>query len=301
MKPNMMTDNTAPVRKNRVQDDVAQSRVNCSLCPHNCRLAEGQTGLCKVRINRSGTVVPVSYGCISALALDPIEKKPLYHFHPGSKILSVGGFGCNMRCPFCQNYEIADADGVAGERLGQMSSAEELVAPARKYQVHGNIGIAFTYNEPLVALEFVEETFSLAKSAGLATVLVTNGCFNRETITRIAPLTDAWSIDLKAFNAESYRQLGGDLQTVKDTITLAARSAHVEVVTLLAPHFYDELSELEQLAAWLSSVSPDIPLHLTRFFPRYHLSESEPTSRSFLEKAKNVAQKYLHHVYLGNC
>jgi pyruvate formate lyase activating enzyme len=283
--------------------DAVSSPVTCTLCPHACRLSEGRIGRCRVRICRDGVIRPLHYGRVSALALDPIEKKPLYHFHPGKRIFSVGGFGCNLNCPFCQNAAISMSSGGApAEHHGYRDkTAAELVEQAVRLQTEGNIGLAFTYNEPLVGLEFVRETFFLARAAGLETVLVTNGCFRASAIQSILPLTTAWNIDLKAFSEEEYRMLGGDFETVRATIRQVAGRAHLEVTTLVVPGFNDSLTALEELVDWLAGIDPGIPFHLSRFFPRHHMTDRLPTDVALLTRMKNVAQGSLRHVYLGNC
>ena len=205
-----------------------EGRITCPLCPHVCRLRTGETGFCRARANVDGTIRAVNYGRLTALALDPIEKKPLYHFHPESFILSVGSFGCNLACPFCQNAGIAMADD---------STPTEYVAPARlaaladdlRHQPRGNLGVAFTYNEPLVGYEYIMDSAPLLHAAGLSVVLVTNGTISAEPLAQLLPHVDAMNIDLKAWRTDTYRRLGGDFATVKETIARAVRSGvHVE-------------------------------------------------------------------------
>lgn len=291
---------------NRENAQITGSPVRCELCPRHCEIRPGKVGICKVRTNRAGTIELLKYGRVSALALDPIEKKPLFHFHPGKWIFSVGTFGCNMRCPFCQNAAISMTDGERADRLFSERavaehSPEELVEMALSHRSKGNIGVAFTYNEPLVALEYVRDTFELAREAGLETVLVSNGCFEQRTIETISPLTTAWNIDLKAFTTEHYRALGGDLETVKNTIRMVAPVAHLEVTTLIVPNFNDSLEELDELAGWLASVNPNIPLHLSRFFPNYKVQDERPTDLDLMMSARKMARNRLRHVHLGNC
>ncbi len=302
------------------QDEVETARlegepeaIRCELCPHVCLLKVGQKGFCRVRFNDGTKVRPTRDGYVSALALDPIEKKPLARFRPGTKILSVGFYGCNMRCSFCQNHEISmvsDEGGGApggawcgglegGAPPGRQVNLRELVDLAEELRAEGNVGLCFTYNEPLVHFEFVEGGFGLAKERGLETVLVTNGCFNEPFVRAIAPLTSAWNIDLKCFSEAGYNRLAGDLATVKRTIEIAARHSHVEVTTLVVPGLSDSVAEMEAEAKWLASIDPEIPLHLTRYFPRY-LSEAGATSRGLLEELASVARRWLKCVMLGN-
>lgn len=272
--------------------------VICELCFHHCALDEGQTGLCRARANRGGRVVPLSYGKITSLALDPIEKKPLRRFFPGSLVLSVGSFGCNLRCPFCQNAAIAAAGAEASSRD---CSPQELAETAVRLRGRGNIGVAYTYNEPLVGYEYVRDCASLVREAGLRNVLVTNGTIEEAPWRALLPLLDAVNIDLKGFTAGWYRRLGGDLETVKRSIALAAASCHVEVTTLIVPGENDGGDELRALAAWLASVSPEIPLHLSRFFPRHRMTDRGPTPVGTVYRLVGIAREYLRYVYPGNC
>ncbi len=270
----------------------------CDLCPHRCNLEkEGQHGFCRGRVLKDGEIIDENYGRITSLALDPIEKKPLRNFYPGLKIISVGSFGCNLMCPFCQNYEISQADkSIDNEYL----SPEDLVNIAFNYQVKGNIGIAFTYNEPLVSYEYVRDTSILAKKRGLKTVLVTNGMINEEPFRKLLPYIDALNIDLKGFTSRFYKMCGGDLDTVKRSIEVACEYSHVEVTTLVIPGENDSDEEMEQIGKFLSSISKDIPLHVSRFFPMYKMKDKEPTPIDTILRLTKVARKYLTYVYPGN-
>ncbi|MDI9470416.1 MAG: AmmeMemoRadiSam system radical SAM enzyme [Bacillota bacterium] len=270
--------------------------ATCPICPHHCRLREGQTGRCGARIARDGAVVLAAPGRLSALALDPVEKKPFAFWHPGHTILSAGMYGCNMRCPFCQNYSIAQVPTPAGHPV----PASELRDQALRLRPRRNIGLCFTYNEPLIAVEYICEAFALVREAGLQTALVTNGCVTAAGRDPLLPLTDAWNIDLKCFTAEGYRRLGGDLSAVQATIRAAAATAHVEVTTLIVPGFNDSPDEIDALAAWLASVRPDIPLHLSRFFPQYRLTDRPPTPVPTLRNLRDIARRHLSQVLLGN-
>ncbi len=272
----------------------------CSLCPHHCALEEGQTGLCRARTNRDGKIVCSSYGRVTALAVDPVEKKPLRRFYPGSRILSVGSFGCNLRCPFCQNSEISMAD--SGTRTIELSP-NQLTAKAAELSQStlGNLGVAFTYNEPLVGYEYVRDCCALIRRAGMKTVLVTNGFICEEPLRKLLPLVDAMNIDLKGFTQRYYEWLGGDLETVKRTIEIAAAQCHVEVTTLIVPGRNDSEEEMRAEASWLASVSPEIPLHITRSFPRYRVQEEAPTPLATIDRLCAEARKNLRYVYAGNC
>lgn len=268
----------------------------CDICFRGCLLEEGKTGVCKVRTLQDGVNVSKSYGKISSAALDPIEKKPLARFHPGSMILSVGSYGCNLACPFCQNHEISQNDLFS---QCETVTPRQLVDQAAALKAYGNIGIAFTYNEPMINYEFVADTFRLAKEAGLKTVLVTAGAVSDKVLDALLPLTDALNIDLKAFTEEGYRHLSGDLKMVMHTIERAAKTSHVEITTLVVPGRNDSIEEMEEEAKWLASIDPELTLHITRYFPRYK-EKSSPTSIDQMKELQKTAQKYLHHVYLGN-
>ncbi len=274
------------------------SETICPVCFHHCALKPGQTGRCRARKNVRGTIIPVNYGKLTALALDPIEKKPLYHFHPGSMILSVGSFGCNMACPFCQNHSIAAVGEEDCGRLYQLSP-EEVCGLALDWQTRGNIGVAYTYNEALVGYEYVRDTARLVRQAGLRNVLVTNGLCQLPVLEEILPYMDAMNIDLKGFRPEIYRKLGGDLDTVKRFIERACQSCHVEITSLIVPGFNDGPEDMREEASWLASLDWEMVLHITRYFPRFKMKEAAtPVSR--LKDLKRVAEEYLCHVYLGN-
>jgi len=278
-------------------EKAEDNKVHCYLCPHNCLIASGKVGVCRVRKNIGGELYSLNYGKITSIALDPIEKKPLFHFHPGSIILSVGTFGCNLKCSFCQNWQIAhetpETYDITPQRL-----AEE----AEKYATRGNVGIAYTYNEPTIWYEFVYETSKLIKEKGLANVLVTNGFISQKPLEDILPYIDAMNIDLKAFNSSFYKDIcksSNALEHVKNTIANAVKKCHVEVTTLVIPDLNDSIEEIEELASWLASISSEIVLHLTRYFPRYKMDKPSTPIKT-LSIAKEKASKYLKYVYLGN-
>ena len=274
-------------------------KTHCELCFHHCKLDEGQTGLCRARGCRDGKVIPLNYGKLTGLALDPIEKKPLRRFRPGSLILSVGSFGCNLRCPFCQNHEISMAS--EGELHTAQISPEQLADRAAKLVPQGNIGVAYTYNEPLVGYEYVRDCAALVRERELVNVLVTNGMIEEDPWRALLSSIDAANIDLKGFSAAWYRKLGGDLDTVKRSITLAAEQCHTEVTTLLVPGENDSVDGIRELAHWLAGVDPDIPLHLSRFFPRYKMTDCLPGSVERVYRLADEARAYLTYVYTGNC
>ncbi|MBE7004732.1 MAG: AmmeMemoRadiSam system radical SAM enzyme [Ruminococcaceae bacterium] len=274
-------------------------KATCELCFHRCALDEGQTGLCRARGNRGGTVVPLNYGKAVSLALDPIEKKPLRRFHPGAKILSVGSFGCNLRCPFCQNSEISMAG--EGELRTEDLPPEALAALAEELRTRGNIGAAYTYNEPLVGYEYVLDCARAIRARGLYNVLVTNGTVSEAPWRALLPYIDAANIDLKGFTEAWYRRLGGDLETVKRSIAIAAGECHVEVTTLLIPGENDSEEEIRALSGWLASIDPEIVLHLSRFFPRYRMTDRPATDVGTVYRLAEVAREALRFVYTGNC
>ncbi|WP_270837775.1 AmmeMemoRadiSam system radical SAM enzyme [Mitsuokella multacida] len=280
------------------------TKAVCWLCPHRCHLADGQTGFCRARQNKGGIIRSLNYGLLTSAALDPIEKKPLYHFHPGSHILSLGSFGCNLRCPFCQNYTISQAgfDGFAGQRLplDRVTPKEIVAAAQRLEETSGNIGVAFTYNEPLVGYEFVYDTARLLKEVGLATVLVTNGQIEKDSWLHLLPYIDAVNIDLKGFTQSFYDWIGGDLKTTKAAIEMAAEDGvHVEVTTLVIPGKNDSAAEMAAEAEWLAGISAELPLHLSRYFPRYQV-DIPMTPVETLQQLRRVAEVRLRFVHFGN-
>ncbi|MGI6152313.1 MAG: AmmeMemoRadiSam system radical SAM enzyme [Christensenellaceae bacterium] len=273
------------------------SKTICAICPRACSLEEGAIGFCRARQASGGNVVDYNYGKITALSLDPIEKKPLNRFYPGKSILSAGSFGCNLRCPFCQNHEISMC---SSEIHYNEFSPEQLIDRAKELVPFNNIGIALTYNEPLVGYEYAFDVFTLAAKEKLKTVLVTNGYANPGPFSRLLAETDAMNIDLKAFSAEFYCEIGGDLEIVKNNITLAAQGCHLEVTTLIIPGKNDDPVEIREMTKWLSSLGADIPLHLSRFFPRYRLADVPPTPPETIYHLAEIAKEHLNHVYLGN-
>ncbi|WP_455157209.1 AmmeMemoRadiSam system radical SAM enzyme [Treponema socranskii] len=276
----------------------SEMRVTCDTCFYRCSLAEGRTGKCRARINSGGNIVPLNYGRLTALALDPIEKKPLYRFFPGSMILSAGSFGCNMHCPFCQNAEISQS---GGDIETAYVSPESLAEKALSLVPRGNIGVAYTYNEPLVSWEYVRDASRCVRSLGMKNVVVTNGCVSIGVIEAVLPYIDAMNIDLKGFTHEWYESLGGDLDVVKDTIARSAKKTHVEVTTLIVPGKNDGEDEIRSLAQWVSNIDKKIPLHITRFFPHWRMPDAEATPVDTVYRAVSIAREYLEYVYPGNC
>ncbi len=274
------------------------STAVCSVCPHHCRIPEGAVGRCRARKNVGGKVICSNYGKLTSIALDPIEKKPLAYFHPGSMILSVGSFGCNLSCPFCQNHEIAAAGEYDFRRLYEVSP-QELCSLAEDETARGNIGVAYTYNEALAGYEYVRDSARLVHEAGMLNVLVTNGTAELPVLEELLPYIDAMNIDLKGFRPQIYRKLGGDLETVKAFITRASQDCHVELTSLIVPGMNDDPADMEKEAEWIAQIDPRIPLHITRYFPRYRMQE-RPTDIPLLWKLKKIAENRLERVLLGN-
>ena len=271
--------------------------VWCGLCPHRCHIPENSSGICGVRENRAGALYAAGYGQVSSVALDPIEKKPLYMFHSGKRILSIGGFGCNFQCRFCQNYEIS-AEYCNARQNARQLSPDDVVTLAIQTVPNGNIGVAYTYNEPLIGYEFLYDCAGLVRDRGLCNVIVTNGYINREPLEALLPLVDAMNIDLKGFTDSFYKEVGGTLEDVMETISTAVKSCHVEVTTLVIPGKNED--DIVEIAKWLSSIDRNIPLHVTRFFPRYRMSDSTPTPRETILRLSDNAKKHLKNVFTGN-
>ncbi len=287
----------------RTEDARNGTAATCPVCPRHCRLAPGEQGFCRARANVGGRVACTNYGRLTSLALDPVEKKPLALWRPGSYVLSAGSYGCNMACPFCQN----DAISTAGEDdvPWRLVEPDELVALAGRLRADDPrvCGLAFTYNEPLVGWEYVRDCAELAHREGLAVVLVSNGMACTPVVRALEGLVDAANIDLKAATGEGYRALGGELACARETIeALAADPAcHLEVTTLLVPGLVDPEADVDALARWLAGIDPGIPYHVTRCFPRYRMAGGAPTPVADVHRAAEVARRHLRHVFVGNC
>ncbi len=269
--------------------------VHCLLCPNNCVIENENFGDCNVRTNENGELYTINYGEITSISLDPIEKKPLNHFKPSTHILSVGSFGCNFHCGFCQNYMISQFRAES-----EYVSAENLVNTA--LETKDNIGLAFTYNEPTVWFEYMYDCAKLLKEIApdKSVVLVTNGYINEGPLKAILPFVDAMNIDLKSLDNEYYRKIcKGSLLPILKTIKTAEKDCHVEVTTLLVSGENDTLEEVEEIAMFLNSINDKIPLHLSRYFPNYKFN-NPPTDLGFMKEAEKVAKKYLQNVHLGN-
>ena len=280
------------------------SKAVCETCPRHCRLEDGEFGSCRARRAEGGRVVCANYGRITSLALDPIEKKPLAFFHPGRPILSIGSYGCNMHCPFCQNDGISQHGGEAMAGEGARRTPAEMADVARlaKRGKAGNIGLAYTYNEPLVGWEFVRDCAREVRKCGLCNVIVSNGMAEQAVVEELAPLVDAANIDLKGPSQDFYDWTGGSFRTACRTIEiLHAAGCHVEVTTLVVPGRNDKDADIDAIASFLASISPDIPLHVTRFFPRFRLLDVPPTPVATVRRLADVARTRLRRVLAGNC
>jgi pyruvate formate lyase activating enzyme len=274
-----------------------ENKLECLLCPHCCKLTKGATGICGVRRNRGENIELLTYGVLSGYSSDPVEKKPLYHFFPGYNVLSVGSYGCNMSCDFCQNFNISQK---YSDHFIADTTPEKLTTAALSSK--NNIGIAFTYNEPVIWFEFVRDVAILIKKAGLCTVMVSNGYINSDPLNEITGFTDAFNIDLKAFTDSFYRRLtGSGIGPVKDSLKQIARSGkHLEITTLIIPGQNDNEKEMALMSEWIEGeLGPDVPLHLSRYYPMYK-RDDPATNQETLSRLYDTALKNLNYVYTGN-
>ncbi|WP_461866962.1 AmmeMemoRadiSam system radical SAM enzyme [Thermococcus sp.] len=280
---------------------VKDSTVRCRLCPLNCIISEGKRGSCRIRKNIRGKLYTLNYGLVSSIASDPVEKKPLFHFWPGSCALSIGTVGCNMHCKHCQNWEISQAD----EKFPYLQKAtpESIVAIAKRY---GCESIAYTYNEPTIWYEFVLDTAKLAREKGINNILVTNGYINEEPFRKLAPYIDAMNIDIKAFDDKFYMKIagvpGGEPSRKIAEIAKKEFGIHVELTYLIIPTLNDRDEEFRTFARWVvGELGDDTPVHFSRFFPHYKLVSLPPTPMETVERAYRIAKEEgLKFVYIGN-
>jgi len=272
--------------------------VRCLACAHKCLIREGKTGICGVRKNINRKLYLLVYGKISAEHIDPIEKKPLYNFLPKTKTFSIGTVGCNFRCDWCQNFDISQISK-KGIIFGEKRTPKEIVEGAEKNFCKS---IAYTYNEPVIWIEFVKKIAELAKKRGLKNILVTNGYFSEESLEYLKNLIDAANIDLKSFSEETYSKFcGAKLKPVLETIKkMHEQKIHIEITTLIIPEVNDSEEELEKISKFIASIDKNIPWHVTRFFPMYKMKEKDATPLESLKKAYKIGKKYLNYVYIGN-
>ncbi len=279
--------------------------MKCNVCHNRCELNEGQMGVCLARKCEGGVIRCANYGMITSIALDPIEKKPLNMFYPGSAIVSVGSFGCNLRCPFCQNHDISYGFGKEYRGGVRYIAPDELAAIAKEYVPHGNIGVAFTYNEPLVGYEYVIDTAKEVHARGLKSVLVSNGCVTGEVADLVIPHIDAANIDLKGFTDEYYSKiLKGDRNMVMDFIRKAVGNMHLELTTLIVPGYNDSEEEMRKLSGWIAELgggagAETVALHISRYFPRYKM-DVPATDVGLIYRLREVAKEKLKHIFVGN-
>lgn len=272
-----------------------KDKIRCRVCPHNCILDKGKFGICRVRTLKNNVPVAINYGEVTSMGVDPIEKKPLYHFKPSKNILSLGSFGCNMTCGFCQNYEISQ-----GRPETQYMSVEKLINIIQS--IENNEGVAFTYNEPFMWYEYIYDAAKNIKENNKDTsvVVVTNGYINEEPLLKLLPYVDAMNIDLKGYTNRYYNNIcGAKIEPVLETIKKANEQCHIEITTLLVSDENDSIEEARDIAKFIASVNENIPLHLSRYFPRYKM-ENAATRIEKITQAQSEAKKYLKYVYVGN-
>ena len=277
----------------------------CNTCFRHCNIPEGGLGFCGARTCKDGEVIAANYGRVTSLALDPIEKKPLARFHPGSYIVSVGSYGCNLRCPFCQNYQISwSEEAYRFADRAEYIPPDELARIALACRDRGNIGVAFTYNEPLIGYEYIRDTAKLVHEQGMVNVIVTNGTADLQVLSELAPYIDAMNIDLKGFTDRYYNGvLGGDRAMTMAFIEEAVKHCHVELTTLIVPGENDSEDEIRRMAEWIAGLTngEEIPLHISRFFPRFRMTDRDATKVRLVYRLADVARERLRYVYTGNC
>ncbi len=280
-------------------EELYRYQLKCTLCPHYCIIGDGKTGICRVRKNIKGELYLQTYGSVSSMGFDPIEKKPLYHFYPGSLIFSVGSFGCNLRCKFCQNFEISQ-DVPRNIETSKKYSPGEIVGIATEKKA--NIGIAYTYNEPAIWFEYIYDVAKQARREGLKNIMITNGFINPEPLDELLEVMDAFNVDLKAFTEDFYlTQTMSKLAPVKETLKQIRRSGkHLEITNLIIPGKNDQRADFVEMLKWIKGeLGEDTVLHLSRYFPTYKMSES-PTPPETINELWGLAKAALNHVYIGN-
>ncbi|MEA2095349.1 MAG: AmmeMemoRadiSam system radical SAM enzyme [Candidatus Cloacimonadota bacterium] len=271
---------------------LEDQKVRCELCPHNCIISSGNIGICRARKNISGVLYAINYGETISISIDPMEKKPLYHFHPGKSIISIGPNSCNFSCKFCQNYQSS-----------QFEVPTTTITPGKLLdlcKLHLCDFAAFTYTEPTTWFEFILDSAKLLKENSIKTVMVTNGFINQEPLKKLLPYIDAMNIDLKAFDDKFYRNIcNGSLQPVLETIKTASKHCHIEITNLIITDENDSEKQINDLVDFIADINPNIPLHFSRYYPTFKM-ENPATSVATLQMAKEIAEKKLKYVYLGN-
>ncbi|MBT3208760.1 MAG: AmmeMemoRadiSam system radical SAM enzyme [Bacteroidetes bacterium] len=278
---------------------IDSQTVECNLCAHNCKIAEGNHGICESRKNNEGKLYSENYGRICSIAIDPIEKKPLYHFHSGKSILSFGSVGCNMKCEFCQNWEISQSNV---EKFSYLRDYQPKQIIDKALKSKNNIGIAYTYNEPTIWYEFLLYTAKIAKKEGLKNIMVTNGFINERPLKEICNYVDAFNVDLKSFENSFYQKISkASLQPVLNTLkTIKSHSKHLEITNLIVTSINDDAKTFEEMVKWIAyELGTKTVLHISRYFPRFQMTIEQTPVKKILELF-NIAKKHLKYVYLGN-
>ncbi len=287
------------IREGVLFDELPDKKVKCNVCSHRCIISEGRSGICRTRQNKNGKIYTLIYNTVSSEAVDPVEKKPLYHFMPGTLSYSVGTIGCNFRCQHCQNWNISQAS--IDESYTMEITPETAIKRALE---SGSSSIAWTYNEPAIWHEYTYDSAVLAKKAGLKTIYVTNGYITPEALRRIAPYLDAFRVDIKSFSEDFYRKIcGAKLAPVLESTKLAKElGMHIETITLLIPAKNDSKEEITGIVRWVhDNLGEDTPMHFTRFHPTYKMKDLYSTPLETLEMAYEIAKKEgMRFVYLGN-
>ena len=281
-------------------EKLSENKVRCLVCNHYCIIPEGKRGICGVRENIKGTLFALNYGKTIAIQIDPVEKKPLFHFLPRTKTYSIATVGCNFSCPWCQNHQISQSPKKNKRVLGDYLEPKTHIAGARKYNCDS---ISYTYTEPTIFLEYALDIMKLAKQNNLKNIWVSNGYMSKESLNLISPYIDALNIDLKGFSDELHKSYcGGSIKPIIDNIIeFYKKGIHIEVTTLIVPGYNDNIEELSKIADFLANLDINIPWHITRFYPAWKMIDIEPTDINLMKKVKKIAiDKGLLNVHLGN-
>ncbi|MCD6232321.1 AmmeMemoRadiSam system radical SAM enzyme [Candidatus Aerophobetes bacterium] len=281
-------------------EKLENKRVKCNLCPHQCLISNFKKGICRVRENKEGILYTLVYGKVVSYAIDPVEKKPLYHFYPGASIFSLATVGCNFRCLNCQNYSISQLPREQNEIEGENFSPEEIISLTEKSNCQG---IAYTYTEPTIFFEYAYEICQLARKKEIKNIFVTNGFISEEALRKIIPFMDAVNVDLKSFSEEFYKKIcGASLKPILNNLKIMKkRGVWIEVTTLIIPTLNDSEEELKKIAKFILSLGEEVPWHLSRFYPTYKLKDLPPTPLETLHRAREIGLKMgIRYVYTGN-